>query len=234
MNSRGSAIRVTAHFIKNVLFPAFTLEGFYCFANSKFWFPLKRTSNSLFFFDSPITQHSPFLQGSGQLWSFISPRLGSHSWALSADLCLALCHPEGWFFISKVSRHKEAGTKPAEPAQPRQPPFGPFPEVTNTGRVGRGGAHFQLPSHAPAIQGHLLKLAKLGPWNGAMSFLLLFSSSLLQEDRAVCKLGEAKVASQTRQIPQYTSPTPQHHCSEPLGYPCLYMYILHPCSSLCK
>lgn len=60
MNSRGSAIRVTAHFIKNVLFPAFTLEGFYCFANSKFWFPLKRMSNSLLFFDSPVTQHSPF------------------------------------------------------------------------------------------------------------------------------------------------------------------------------
>lgn len=83
MNSRGSAIRVTAHFIKNVLFPAFTLEGFYCFANSKFWFPLKRMSNSLFFFDSPITQHLPFLQGSGQLWTFTSPCSGSHPWALS-------------------------------------------------------------------------------------------------------------------------------------------------------
>lgn len=135
---------------------------------------------------------------------------------------------------SKVSCHNKAGMKPAEPAHPRQPPFGPFPEVTNTGRAGRGGAHFQPPSHAPAIQGHLLKMARLRPWNGAMSFLLLFSSSLLQEDRVVCRLGEAKVVPQTRQISQYTSPTPQHHCSEPLGYPCLYMYILHPCSSLSK
>lgn len=136
---------------------------------------------------------------------------------------------------SKVSWHYEAGMKPAEPAHPRQPPFGPFPEVCqHSGRVERGGAHFQVPSHAPATQGHLLKLARLRPWNGAMSFLLLFSSSLLQEDRAVCRLGGAKVASQTRQISQYTSPTPQPHCSEHLCYPFLHMDVLHPCSSLSK
>lgn len=85
--------------------------------------------------------------------------------------------------------------KPAEPAKPQAATPRPSPRGYQPSGGAGGRAHVQLPSHAAAKQGHLLKLARLGAVKWSRVFPPAAEQQPPAEDRAVRRLGAAKVAS---------------------------------------